>query len=55
MEEQARRLEAQEAELRLRMEREKEAAEQRIWERLQLQNQVENVNTTCHTAQYSLR
>jgi hypothetical protein len=40
LEEQARKQEAQEAELRLRAHREKETAEQAAWERIQLQNQV---------------
>jgi hypothetical protein len=42
LEEQARKQEAQEAELRLRAHREKETAEQAAWERIQLQNQVAN-------------
>ncbi len=40
LEEQARKQEAQEAELSLRAHREKETAEQAAWERIQLQNQV---------------
>jgi hypothetical protein len=40
LEEQARKQEAQEAELRLRAHRERETAEQVAWERIQLQNQV---------------
>jgi hypothetical protein len=53
LEEHARKQEKQEAELRTRLEREKEAAEQRIWERLQMQNQVNEATEQRTSTMYN--